>query len=202
MASPRLSDRLKFAGKFATHGRKIASIAPSSRWLSRAMCRDIDPTRPQVILELGAGTGPVTEVIQQTMHPESRFVSVEVDDELHAIATKRCPNVEIVHGSAGDIDGILDACEIESVECFLSCLPVPSLPREVNRQILDTWSRRCTSETFTQITQIPWYYMSMYKRVFKEVSFSLVAMNCPPAGVYHCRSLRADYASPERLPGK
>ncbi|MDP6601902.1 MAG: hypothetical protein QGH76_06355 [Phycisphaerales bacterium] len=202
MAGLRFSDRLRWASKFASHGRKIASITPSSRWLSRAMCRDVDPSRPQVILELGAGTGPVTEVICQSMHPESRLIAVEVDGDLHAIASKRCPDVEIVHGSAGDVDAILDACEVESVDCVLSCLPTPSLPREVNRLILDAWSRRCTSGTFTQITQIPWYYMPMYKRVFEDVSFSLVAKNCPPAGVYHCRSLRTDFDSAERLPGK
>ena len=136
------------------------------------------------------------------MHPQSRVIAVELDDELHAIASARCPEVDVVRGSAGDIDSILDDRGIESVDCFLSCLPTPSLPREINRLVLDAWSRRCTSGTFTQITQIPWYYMPMYKRVFEEVSFSLVARNCPPAGVYHCRTLRADYDSPERLPGK
>ncbi len=199
---PRVSERVKWASKFLTHGRKIASLTPSSRWLSRAMCREIDPDTPQCILELGAGMGPVTEVIQRCMHPESQLIAVEIDPELHAIASRRCPDVDVVLGSAGAIDDILDERGIESADCFVSCLPVPSLPKEVNRSILDAWSRRCRSEVFTQITQIPWYFMPMYRQVFHDVEFQLVAMNLPPAGVYHCSNLCSDYDSIERLPGK
>jgi phospholipid N-methyltransferase len=166
------------------------------------MCREIDPTTPQCILELGAGMGPVTEVIRSNMHPESQLIAVEVDPELHAIASRRCPDVDVVLGSAGDIDDILDARDLGSVDCFVSCLPVPSLPKDVNRSILDAWKRRCRSAFFTQITQIPWYFMPMYQRAFHDVEFQLITMNLPPAGVYHCSNLRPDYDSRERLPGK
>jgi len=166
------------------------------------MCRDIDATRPQTILELGAGMGPVTDIIQRSMHPESRLVAIEIEPELHEIAARRCPGVDVVLGSACDIDDILDDRGIDAVDCMLSCLPTPSLPKEVNRSVLDTWVRRCKSDVFTQITQIPWYYKRMYGQAFHDVDFKLVIRNIPPAGVYHCRNLRADYASDERLYGK
>ncbi len=166
------------------------------------MCREVDPEKPQCILELGAGTGPVTEVIRSRMHPDSHIIAVEIDPELHAIVSRRCPDVDVVLGSAGDIDDILDERDIEAADCIVSCLPVPSLPKEVNRSIFDAWSRRCRSEVFTQITQIPWYFMPMYQRLFHDVEFQLITMNLPPAGVYHCSNLRSDYAAPERLAGK
>jgi phosphatidylethanolamine/phosphatidyl-N-methylethanolamine N-methyltransferase len=198
----RAGERIRWASKFFTGGRTIASLTPSSRWLAKGMCRDIDPERPQTILELGAGMGPVTHCIQRVMHPESRIIAVEIDPDLHRIASQRCPDVEVVLGSATDIDGILDSRDIESVDCFLSCLPTPSLPKEVNRCVLEVWSRRCRSGVFTQITQIPWWYQSMYQQAFHDVEFQLVARNLPPAGVYHCRTLREDYDSPERRYGK
>jgi phospholipid N-methyltransferase len=200
--SGSIATRIKWASKFFTHGRTIASLTPSSRWLSQAMCRDVDQSRPQTILELGAGMGPVTTMIHQTMHPESTLISLEVDSELHALVSQRCPDVDVVHGSAEDLEAILDARGIESVDCFISCLPTPSLPKEVNQHVLDVWSRRCISGVFTQITQIPWLYQSMYGKAFHDVSFQLVGRNIPPAGVYHCRNLRADYRSTERQYGK
>lgn len=202
MAAFGFKDRWRWATKFATHGRKIASITPSSRWLSRAMCRDVDSTRPQIILELGAGTGPVTEMVHSIMHPKSRLLSVELDEDLHQLVSERCPEVEVIHGSAADLDAMLDDRDIERVDCFLSCLPIPSMPQAINHRVFDTWSRRCQGDTFTQITQIPWYYQSMYRKVFEEVAFTLVARNCPPAGVYHCRNLRDNYSVQGRLPGK
>ena len=199
---PTFGNRLKWASKFFTHGRKIASLTPSSRWLSRAMCRDIDVTQPQVILELGAGMGPVTSAVLECMHPDSTLIAVELDPELHAVAQDRCPGADVVLGSALEIDEILDQRSVDQVDCFLSCLPTPSLPQKVNQCVIDAWRRRCTSGVFTQITQIPWYYWSMYSRVFHHVEFKLVTLNAPPAGVYHCRDLRDDYATLERLPGK
>jgi len=166
------------------------------------MCRDIDASKPQTILELGAGMGPVTSIIRHMMHPDSRLIALELDEELHAVATRRCPEVEVVHASADDIDAVLDDHSVESVDCMLSCLPTPSLPKETNRRVLDAWSRRCRSDFFTQITQIPWYYRSMYGKVFHSVQFKLVVRNLPPAGVYHCSGLRDDYSDTERLPGK
>ncbi len=200
--SPGITHRVRWASKFFTHGRKIASLTPSSRWLSNAMCRDIDGSRPQTILELGAGMGPVTEVIGRRMHPESRLIAVEIEPELHEIASKRCPDVDIVLGSAADVDEILDDRGIDAVDCMLSCLPTPSLPKDVNRAVLDAWSRRCRSGVFTQITQIPWYYRRMYRQVFHEVEFQLIVRNAPPAGVYHCRNLRTDFDAADRLYGK
>ena len=43
-----------FLRKFLRHGRRVASLAPSSRSLARVACRGVDPTRAQNIVELGA----------------------------------------------------------------------------------------------------------------------------------------------------
>ena len=40
---------------------KVASIVPSSRHLGAAIADQIDPAHPGWVVELGAGTGPVTE---------------------------------------------------------------------------------------------------------------------------------------------
>ncbi len=196
-----VAQRLRWAGKFFRQGSSIASLTPSSKWLSRAMCRDVDSSTPQVIVELGAGAGPVTSMITHLMHPESTFLSVELDPELHAMALKRCPDVDIQLGSAVDLDQFLNDRGIRNVDCMISCLPVPSLPKAANKSIFDCWERRCKSGVFTQITQIPWYFRRMYARAFEDVEFDLVMMNFPPAGVYHCRNLRQGYTEQARLPG-
>jgi hypothetical protein len=61
--------RLLFLRKFLLEGRRVASVAPSSRSLARAATRCIDRSRPQVIVDLGAGTGPVTELRSRPLPP-------------------------------------------------------------------------------------------------------------------------------------
>ena len=166
------------------------------------MCRDLDPSRPQVILELGAGTGPLTDMTHRRMHPESTFLSVEMDPDLHELASARCPDVDIAKSSAEFLPDLLADRNIEKIDVFMSCLPLPSIPHPISRIVLDTWRRTSTNGVFTQITQIPWWFKPMYRRAFHDVSFDLVMMNPPPGGVYHCRNLYDDFATPERLPGK
>mgnify|MGYP000411251402 CR=1 FL=1 len=40
-------------GKTNKEGKRVASIAPSSKALAKSLCRHVDPLRPQVIVELG-----------------------------------------------------------------------------------------------------------------------------------------------------
>ncbi|MBG80775.1 MAG: hypothetical protein CMJ39_08735 [Phycisphaerae bacterium] len=166
------------------------------------MLRDLDPTRPQVILELGSGTGPLTEMISRRMHPESTFLSVEVDKELYEIAAARCPNTDIAHASVEFLPDLLADRNLDQVDLFLSCLPTPSLPQPINKVVFETWKRMSTNGVFTQITQIPWWFMPLYKRAFRTVTMDLVMLNPPPGGVYHCSDLYEDFDSAVRLPGK
>ena len=48
---------------FFRHGRKIASFAPSSRFMARKIIDGIDWDQAKCIVELGAGTGPITAEI-------------------------------------------------------------------------------------------------------------------------------------------
>ena len=66
-----MSDFLLFLGKFLRHGTAIASLAPSSPWLSRATVRNVDWAEAGVVVELGAGTGPITRVIAERARPET-----------------------------------------------------------------------------------------------------------------------------------
>ena len=52
-----MSDFTLFLGKFLRHGTAIASIAPSSRWLSRLTVRNIDWARAATLVELVAAPG-------------------------------------------------------------------------------------------------------------------------------------------------
>ena len=51
------SDWWMFFRKFVKHGTKIASFAPSSRYLSRKICQGIDYTTAQCIVELAVVVG-------------------------------------------------------------------------------------------------------------------------------------------------
>src|ERR1700760_3678839 len=100
-----MSDALLFLKKFLKHGTKIASLAPSSPWLSRATVGNVDWAKANVIVELGAGTGPITRVIAERTRPETKVVVLERDADFARILRERFakyPNFDVIEGDVRD----------------------------------------------------------------------------------------------------
>lgn len=191
---------LLFARKFLRDGTRVASFAPSSRVLAKAMIEHVDPHRPQVIIELGAGTGAVTEFAARKMHPESRLIAIEIDPQFAELLRRKCPRAEVVVGDAMHLDELLGEMGIEHIDVVLNGLPTPSLPQAVNAAVLKCVAHRARDGWYSQLTVMPWVYLKMYRKLFEFVDFRLVVRNVPPGGVYHCRNLRPHYD--RCLPGK
>ncbi len=185
----KLGEIALFAGKFLTKGVSVASLVPSSRWLGRETAAMVDGSKPQVIVELGAGTGAVTKHILSMKHPQSRVLCVEIDPSFAKHLRKHYPQVEVIEDSAGNLDEHLQARGIDKVDLFINCLPTPSLPKEVVNSVLDAY-RKYSAGPITQITVMPWVFQGYYNRFFEEAKFKLVAFNLPPGGAYHCRGVR------------
>lgn len=190
-------ERWLFLQQFLREGRRVASVTPSSRALARALARDVDPAREQTIVELGAGTGTVSQQVCARMHARSRLVAIERNRELFGVLRRRVPGA--VLGDVAELAAILDRCGVERIDLMLSGLPVPSLPRGVNAAVLERLAAEPDAR-FSQLTVMPWVYRHLYRRLFTEVEFRLVAANLPPGGVYHCRGLRTDFR--HHLPGR
>lgn len=84
-----MNDFALFLGKFLTQGTRIASVAPSSRWLSRTTLANIDSARVDALVEFGAGTGPITRVIAELARPDCRVVVIERDRDFARLLEER-----------------------------------------------------------------------------------------------------------------
>jgi ornithine lipid N-methyltransferase len=185
---------LLFLRKFFKHGRRIGSVWPSSRSLSRATLKEVDWERAQVIVELGAGTGPITAEIVHRLKPHTTFLAIERDEDFARILRKRFAgraNVEIVHGDVREIDSILKARKITNVDYFISGLATPTLPRGVQKRMFAAVRKYLAPHgVFSNITEVPLWYLRYYRGLFDTVDFQFVPINIPPGGVYHCRRMR------------
>lgn len=188
----RLSDRSLFFRKFLAKGTVISSVAPSSQSLVRCILSYVDFDKPSTIVELGAGTGPLTERILERLQPHHRFVAVENDPDFCEILRRRFPETPLLEANAANISGTLASLGIRKVDYVLSCLPTPNLPK---RDMVRLW--RWLGEAlnpgglFVQITEVPLYYRNFYNRLFDSVDYSMVWWNIPPGGVYCCAKPRS-----------
>jgi phospholipid N-methyltransferase len=189
-----MSDFTLFLGKFVRQGTAIASLAPSSRWLSQATVRNIDWSRAGVIVELGAGTGPITRVIAARARPECRVIVLERDPDFCRLLRARfqqLQNFDIIEGDVRDLAAILSERGIGLADHIVSGLPVPSFPKDLRDSLFEAVGQVLRPEgTYNQITELPWVYWRFYRRYFQDVQFLFEPRNLPPAGAYVCRGVK------------
>jgi phospholipid N-methyltransferase len=187
-APPLPPDWWLFFTKFLRHGTAIAAFLPSSRWLARALVRQIDFRRAGAIVELGAGTGPVTaELLRRG--GQYRAVIVERDRDFCRRLRERFPQADVAEADAVDLDRLLADRGLERIDYCLSGLPLPSFRPADRDRLLEVLARRLApGGTFLQLTHMPWVYYPLYRRYFPRVRFHLVLRNFPPAGFYVCRA--------------
>jgi phospholipid N-methyltransferase len=174
--------------KFVAKGTSVASFAPSQGPLCRRIIQGIDFTTAECIVELGAGTGPVTKELLKQAKPHTRVVVVELDPDFCARLRQRFPTADIVEGDACKLEHLLAVRGIKRVDHVISGLPLPSFPASLRDAVIASSAKVLTPDgTFRQLTNMPWVYKPLYRRYFAEVKFGFVPLNVPPAGVYVCR---------------
>ena len=178
--------------KFLSHGTNIASVAPSSRFLARQLIKGIDFDSVKCIVELGAGTGPITAELLKVVKPHTKLIIMERDTDFCNRLRQRFPQADIVESDVAKLEEVLDQRSVDKVDHFISGLPLPSFPDELCNTFLTAMARRLSPDgTFRQLTLMPWVYQRFYRSYFSTVKFNFVPLNIPPSGVYLCRDFHA-----------
>ena len=87
-----LQNQLAFFRQFRQRFETTGSVLPSSRSLARSMTRFLarrDRSQPVRVLEIGPGTGPVTDEIVKLLGPQDAFDLVELNEEFVRILNDR-----------------------------------------------------------------------------------------------------------------
>lgn len=184
-----------FVWRFCATGKQVASLWPTSRSLARAVVDAKSIQTGQVVIELGAGTGPVTAIILKRiaeLQGQVTFIAFELDPHLCRILRQRFPGLDLVEGDASLFPAALSARGLTQVDHIINCLPNPSLPPEVQERV-----RRGVAEhlsphgSMRQLTEVWKRYLPYYRQWFDDVRFRWEPRNLPPtSGVYICRRPR------------
>jgi phosphatidylethanolamine/phosphatidyl-N-methylethanolamine N-methyltransferase len=122
------TDNLRFLRALIARPKNIGAVAPSSRALARAIARQIDPSRPGPVLELGPGTGVVTNAILEHGIAPERLTVIEYDADFAAAIAARFHGVHVIQGDAFDLKRTLGARLTEPFAGIVSGIPLLNFP--------------------------------------------------------------------------
>lgn len=133
-----LEDEARFLKSWLERPLVTGAVTPSGKMLARTMAAYVDPRRPGPVVELGPGTGPVTEaLIRRGIAPE-RLVLVEFNPNFCDLLKRRFPGATVVQGDAYDIRASVAAVLAEPAAATVSSLPLFTKPLEQRLDLLNT----------------------------------------------------------------
>src|ERR1700679_258790 len=182
MASNTAAEHLHFLRGLIARPRNVGAIAPSSPALARAIARQIDPSVPGPVLELGPGTGVVTQALIERGIAPGRITAIEYDADFARLVAGRFPGVRVVQGDAFDLKKTLG--NGEAFAAIVSGLPLLNHPVERRRALINGALAKLKPGApyiqFSYATKppIPAPTGATVKRA------ALILMNLPPARVW------------------
>ena len=169
---------------------RTAAVAPSSAELAAAMVAEL-PDDVRRVIELGGGTGAITDALLGAGIRDDDLLVLELNEELHAHLHLRYPKVRVVLGDARSLpalardNGYLDSGPADAIVSGLGLL---SMPLALQRDILEAaFSCLRPGGVFVQFTYRPAAPVS--DAVALELGLQVrrgdfVLRNMPPATVY------------------
>lgn len=135
-----------FFGEFRSQVRNTGSILPSSRYLARALCNPLSQVAsPRRILEIGPGTGAVTNAILKQLRPDDHLDIVEINPNFVAYLNGRFeqdPEWKRVVGQTRILNKPLQDLEGQGTYDFLvSGLPLNNFSMSSVREIFGCYQR-------------------------------------------------------------
>jgi phospholipid N-methyltransferase len=130
-----MRESFQFFRAFARNPFVVGSILPSSRKTAAAMAAGVHVSSDSIVLEIGCGTGALTEAIREILPEGNCYLGIEINDGLVKLLRERFPDLRFVCGDAGDAFSIHQQSGLGKVGTIVSGLPFTSLPKETSRNV-------------------------------------------------------------------
>lgn len=131
-----LDDEARFLRSWIERPLVTGAVTPSGKLLAKTMAAYVDPRMPGPIVELGPGTGPVTDALVARGIDQERLVLVEFNPDFCRLLRARFPRATIIQGDAYDIRTSVSELGEMPVAATISSLPLFTKPVEQRLALL------------------------------------------------------------------
>jgi phosphatidylethanolamine/phosphatidyl-N-methylethanolamine N-methyltransferase len=170
--------------------KSMGSIMPSSMTLARAVARSVSWEPGQTLIELGAGTGGISQGLLEKGMPSEALMMIELDEELYDYLRNRFPGVRVVHGDATKLADIVGDQGVQNVSTVVSGLPMVNMPFDFKKAIVgESFKSLIPGGCLLQYSYSPLSPIPAKKLGAKAELVRFVLRNVPPATVWRYKPL-------------
>jgi phosphatidylethanolamine/phosphatidyl-N-methylethanolamine N-methyltransferase len=181
----RLDDEVRFLRSWIEKPLHMGAVMPSGRVLARTMAQYVDIESSGPVVELGPGTGAITNALIEHGVDQKRLVLVEYNPGFCALLRDRYPQAKVVQGDAYTLrDSLWNVLSVPA-SAVVSGLPLVTKPMLTRLKLIrDAFLALAPGAPFVQFTYsvappIP----KSLPGVSTEAS-ERIWMNLPPARVW------------------
>jgi len=179
------SEPILFLRRWLKDPLKIGAIAPSSRELGTAMARLVPADSQDPVIELGGGTGSITEALLEADIAPARLFVVERDEALHDLLVRRFPQARILLGDAAELTALMRPLGISRAAAVVSGLPLLAMRDSIRDRIVEeSFALLEPGAPFIQFTYGLASPIPRRKLGIRGEVKSRVLNNLPPASVW------------------
>jgi len=147
------ADVVRFLRSFVTAPLRTGAQWPSGKALSRAMAEAVDLSVPGPIIELGPGTGVVTDALLARGIPPERLILIEFSPQFSKLLGERYPHLRLVQGDAYALAEHVRRLGLAPPAAVVSSLPLLTQPPARRLDLLRAALRLMNPEgVFVQFT--------------------------------------------------
>lgn len=176
--------------------RELGTVAPSSRWLAQGLIRASDVLEAHTIVEVGAGTGPLTHWIRASV-PKARFFAMEPNPDMAALLRARFMGLDVCEERVEELPDQLKQRGLNTADRILSSVPWSLFPIDDLEHSLDAICQSLSDDgyfvtlVYAHARQFP-SSLKLKKLVeckFSQVYYSdVIWRNIPPGNWLVCRN--------------
>jgi phospholipid N-methyltransferase len=185
---------LAFLRAFVRDPVTIGAVAPSGADLAALTVSSASIGPGHVVVELGAGTGPMTAELLRA-HADAPLLVLEPTPALAADLRARFPAARVLERPAQDLPALVSDWGHPAVDRVVSSLPWAIWPERLQDEVFDAVQRvmhadgRLVTFSYVHTRLLPpaRRFRALLHRRFRTVTTTRVAWcNLPPAFVYVC----------------
>lgn len=186
---------IQIALEFLRSPLNTGAVAPSSATLVTDLINQIEFSQAKSIVELGPGTGAITESLVERLQADTHFFALELNPKFAEQTRRRCPGTIVKVGCATTLNEQLKHFGLDECDCVVSALPWTLFDAETQDRLIQS-IRASLSPTgnfiFYTYLGAEWLPSGARLRQVVRKHFSAVRRvthtfrNLPPAAVYVC----------------